>query len=366
MAITTSQTYQEAIGLKNWHSAHMLKSYAMNKLFQSNLIDRSPTGQNFINAVTDNMKNLPEKVNIGYSGYGFSEPAVAVVGDKTIPPTTEATFKTINAKPSYHFNWWSIDTIQKDLMSMINLELYLREFLGSYLATHFNHVIVNTLGGLSTVSEITVGDDNTEFSEKLYDECQQIRGDRVGNTTPTLFMSSKTLFDIKGKQDIAANKNPLISEYQMSGQNQIEVKGSPQGTNIGQFLTTKIGMPTKFAYKTMVPIVMDDIMEDGLIAVLDPKAFAFLQKSFKNPIRYKHDAMVGGIGTEAFGLVFLALMHPIGFNFIGVKAPEAGAGKYANLTGLSYAELKAGGQFELAFEAKESRIRLIKVKIGTD
>ncbi len=352
------------INKQRWLNAHFLKSKKVKALFQSNLIDTKPTGQNFINAINESIDNIPEVLEIGCSGFPYQEPGLAEPGSTEIPTPITAQYVTVKAKPQYCYWWWKLHNIEKDLLAMANTSLLLREYIGEYMGTHFNLIIGHTINSLASVSSILVGDDTTEFSEDLFDQSQKIREDAPEEGVTKIFMSSKTLFDIKAKQNKNPNKSPLITEYQYN-ENQIVFNPSANGGMVSQTLRTGLNKPSGWAYKGMYPIVLDNTIKEGLIALIEPKAFAFMQKSFKKPLMYKSAADEGGVGTEKFGIKFLFVMHPVSFNFTGTFSTESGPGQYNTITGLTYAELDRGSCYELVTNAKESKIRLIKVKMGS-
>ncbi len=365
--IETEKEFKNIIENQNWLNAHFFKSWYPQALLNSGLIDTSPTGQGVINGFSEKANNVPKVIETGYAGYMYKEPDIPILGSTAIPEPLDAEYLTVHAKTFYSFWWWRVHTLAQDLMSMAhpNVALLIREHVGQYLATHLNHLMCKTVAGLSTISEITVGDDSTEFSEDLFDQAQKIREDVEDDGLSKIFMSSETLYDIKGKQNKTPNKSPLISQYQTNDQNQIQLSGGATGAIMGQTIKTSIGRPVKWAYKATHPIMLDNTMPDGLIAIIDPKAFVFMQKSFKKPLSYVNRTDEGGTGTEKFGAKFLFIMHPAGTDFIGTEGEGEEAGKYANRVGLTYAELERGAQYKLAFKARDSRIRLIKVKIGT-
>jgi hypothetical protein len=202
---------------------------------------------------------------------------------------------------------------------------------------------------MQDIAAITVGTSLVDFSALAVINARNLKGDLGYGKLASMYMNSTTLNDILVKQDAGTITKELIKE----------VYGKVSITTAGVTTTVDSDTP-EYRYNGVTPIVIDDALSTGVITLVEKGAFAFAQKDLTNPLMYVNDPKTGnGAGKEEWGTKSLYILHPIGFSFIGVIATN-----YASRSGLTIAELQAGGLYELKVDAKLAPITNIVVKIG--
>ncbi len=366
MAQVTENTVEEVIANNNYSSISHIESTEANTFKNNPSITMTGTdGRLIMNAFTLVDKNIPSVLEVGYTGYKHEEWNIGnTSNDMAI--AAEAFFLKYQTKTYYANRWFSIKTIQKDLMKSSDPAGLLNDFLAKDAFQYYNSVMCATLAGMKDIEEITVGDGTKNFSQSLVLEAEGIRGDAGYKGFNRFYMHSDTLKDILKKQDGIDINKALIQPIKIGEQATINVASGTAGTTIGQSIQTRMGGLSTMAYLGSVPIILDDELEKGIISILGDGAFAFAVAEKNDPIAYERIGKTGnGSGKEEFGMRVTFIMHPVGFNFTGVESTETGAGKYAEKTGLSLAELKAGGQYQAGYDIKQTKIIQIKVKMGT-
>ncbi len=362
MATTPKVSLAEIVGTNNWASISWLESIFANMLFNNRVIDRNqPNAQSILNAWNEKQDNIPSVIDLGYISYIFKEFNIPVIGN-TEPDAIDPKFLTLKTKTFYGNQWYAASTIQKDLIRAQDPITYLNQFVGRVLTTQLNQTICSTLGGMSDITEITVGGADVEFSEELVEQASGLKGDAGYKGFKRFYMHSDTLKDIRSKQRSGTIKDVLIAPIKAQERTSVKIDGSSAGTSLGQYMDTSLAGESEMAYLGSTSIVLDNSLTAGVISIVEDGAFAFVQQEFNNPLSYEFQAKANfGIGREEMGIRYAYIMHPIGFNFKGVLGTS-----YANGFGLSMAELSAGNQYELGFDIKKCKILQMKVKIGTD
>ncbi len=365
MAIVASQTFSDIIEDNDWSSVSWKEAEYANVFLKNGIIDTDqPQAQAVINAWDENQENIPDIISLGYVSYPFKEFNIPVIGN-TEPVAVDPTFLTLKTKTFYGNQWYGVSTIQRDLLRAADGVSYVNEFLGRIFSIQTNQTVCSTLAGMSDIEEITVGGDDSEFSEELVEKASALKGDAGYKGFSRFYMHSDTLTDIRTKQRSGTIKDVLIAPRKTEQKTAIKIEGSASGTSLGQFVDTSFTGESIMAYLGSTPIYLDDSLKKGVISIVDNGAFAFVQQEFNNPLSYERKAKSNyGVGKEEFGVRYAYIVHPIGFNFKGVLQTGGGAGTYDNIFGLSLAELGAGGQYELGLDIKKCKIFQIKVKIG--
>ncbi len=340
-------TLADIIELNGWTSASIEQSTEVNRLFSSGMLTKaSPEAQAMINAV--NPDNVQSEVLVGIVGADWAEQNF---GDAT---STEAGaiapfFKEARAKTFYGNQWWEVYTIWKDLLQAAHPNAYIQQKIGEYWATTINKIQSATLSGMSDIAEITIGDATGNFSRSLVIQARKLKGDMGAGKLANLYMSSTTLFDILEKIEATTIAQGTIVEAY--GTSTIVVDGV---TTIVQADT-----PT-YRYNGVTEIIVDDAMTDGIISLVEQGAFAYAANDKTTALTYSNDPKAGnGAGKEEFGTKLLYMVHPIGFDFVGVEGTD-----YTARGGLTIAELQGGGLYEAVAPAKLLPITNILVKIG--
>lgn len=364
MAVT-EQSLEDIIGNNDFHSLSYLESEYANALIGNPSITMvGSNGRNILNAYRETGDNLPGVLEVGYSGYDHAEWNTGNTSDDEAS-AEDPFFLTYKTKTFYKNRWFNVKTIQRDLIKAIDPVAFLNGFIAKDLITYFNTVMSATLSGMSDITDITVGDGTANFSQGLVQQADGIKGDAGYKSFSRFYMNSATVADILMKQRNGTIKNPLIEPLKIGEQAVLRSDPGTAGVKYGQSITKKMGGVSNLVYLGSIPIVLDDNLKDGVISILDDGAFALAQTEFKNPMSYHHKPMTGnGSGKEVLGMRVSFIMHPVGFNFVGEKTTNIGAGNYANTFGLSLAELISGGQYEAGYNIKETKIIQIKVKVG--
>lgn len=340
------KTIQDVILNNQWKSSSFMASTDVNRLFNSGIVSNaSDQAQALINAI--DYDNVQATVRVGMVGYDWAEQNLGDASD-TVVTALQPMFDEVNAKTFYGNQWWGVKTIQRDLMNTTQPNRLVLETVGRYWAKMYNKLISATLSGLSTVAEITVGDGTANLSRKMVIEARKRKGDMGFGKLANMYMSSGTLADILEKQadgaaELITERYGLITIVQ-DGVTQTVQNDTPE-----------------YVYGGVTSIIVDDAIADGVISLVEDGAFAFAQKDLLNPLAYVNDPKSGnGAGAEEWGTKAVYLLHPVGFNFVGVHGTD-----YESRSGLTIAELQGGGLYELNVDAKLAPITNLKVKMGT-
>lgn len=344
---------QDVIQNNNWKSSSFLRSTAANRLVSDGILSSvSQAAKDMINAI--NEANVQSTVTLGLIDSVWAEQNL---GDAsaTVAGSISALFDEYKVKTFYGNQWWKVATIQKDLMSETKPNQFVNEKIGAYWAEQWNKLIAATISGLSTIPAIVVGDALTNLSKLTIINARLKKGDYGFGALAKMYMSSTTLGDILTKQANGTITDVLIAP----------VYGQVTKVVNGVETLVQSDVPT-YMYEGVTPIVLDDTISNGLIALVEQGAFAFMYKDLDSPLMYSNDPKAGnGAGLEEFGTKALYVCHPVGFDFIGACAETgAAAPTYAKKSGLTLAELAAGGQYSLKVDAKLAPITVVKVKIG--
>ena len=340
-------TLQDVILNNSWKSSTFNESTDVNRLFNSGIVTAaSAQAQAMINAVE--YDNVQSTIKVGMLDFTWTEQNF---GDAsaTVAPVRYPNFDEMDGKIFYGNSWWGIATIQRDLMnSTAPLRLVL-EFVGRYWATQFNRIISATVSGMSDITDITVGDGTTNLSRTMVIEARKQKGDMGFGKLANMYMSSTTISDILTKQEAGTISRELITEkygtvsINKDGVTQVVQSDTPE-----------------YVYGGATKVVVDDSMNDGIISLVEERAFAFAQRDLAQPLMYDSQPSAGnGVGREQWGSKMLYILHPVGFSFNGVEGTS-----FASRSGLTIAELKNGSQYELKVDAKLSPITNLRVKIG--
>lgn len=340
--MTISQVIQD----NNWKSASFEQSTDVNALINSGVVTRAgEMASTLLNAI--DYDNVQSTLTVGLVDSVWVEQNLGDVSD-TVASSIEPFFDEVNVKTFYGNQWWAVRTIQKDLMNTTQPNRLVLNKIGSYWAKQWNKLITATISGMSDISAITVGNGTANLDRLMVVDAMSKKGDMGFGALDTMYMNSKTFADQLKKQITA--KDILFKETY--GTVTMVVNG----------IETKVEDRSKKSYKYegVTPIVLDDTMADGIISLVSEGAFAFEQKNLTSPLMYNNTAKSGnGSGKEEWGTKSLYIIHPIGFSFKGVLGTN-----YASKSGLTIAELQAGGLYELKVDAKLAPITNLKVKLG--
>ena len=330
----------------NWKSSDYMQSTDVNRLFNSGIVTQgSDAAQRMIQAV--DYDNVQSTMTVGMTDYEWAEQNFADATDNE-PTALEPYFDEATAKIFFGNQWWKVRGIQKDLMNTTQPVRLVLNKSGSYWATMWNRVIAATISGMKDIAAITVGDGTLNLSANMVIDARLKKGDMGWSKLAKMHMNSKTLHDILAKQLAGSITKDLVKA----------IYGSQTVTENGVTTTVTSQTPI-YVYEGVVPIVVDDSMTDGIIALVEDAAFAFAQNNMSSPLMYSENPKTGGVGSEEWGTKALYLMHPVGFSFKG----ELGT-HYANKTGLTLAELLAGGLYELKVDPKLTLMTNLRVKVG--
>ena len=338
-------TIQEVILNNDWRSASFADSTDVNRLIQSGITTGvSEQAQAILNAI--DYENVQSTVTIGISDYDWVEQNLGDASD-TDAVSLAPFFEEMTAKTFYGNQWWEVRTIQNDLLRTTEPNRLVLNKVGSYWATQWNRIITATVSGMSDIAEITVGDGIAEFSRTMVISAMVLKGDMGFDKLSDMYMNSTTFADQLTKQE--ASGTTLFTQGYMK--RSVEVNG------VVTFVDTN---ETVWLYDGTVPVVLDDTMATGNIALISNGAFATAQTNLDNPLMYLNSPKAGnGAGKEEWGTKALYVMHPVGFTFVGTLGVD-----YASKSGLSLAELQGGGLYELQVDAKLAPITILKVKVG--
>jgi hypothetical protein len=339
-------TIQDVIQDNEWKSTSFEQSTDVNRLFNSGILTNAgDTAQSILMAMDES--NVQETVRVGLSDIEFAEQNL---GDATENSATslEATFKDVDIKTFYGNQWWAVRTIQKDLLNETKPNMLVLNRIGEFWATQYNRIISNTISGMSDITEITTGDGSSNLSRIMVIEARQKKGDMGYGMLAKMHMNSTQIAWILTQQASDVIDTIITARY---GMITIVVDGVEQ--------QVQSETPT-YVYDGVTEIVIDDSIKNGIISMIEDSAFAFSQKDLANPLMYDNSPKLGnGVGKEEWGTKGLYIIHPIGFSFIGTRPAT-----YANKSGLTFAELQNGLQYDLAVDPKLARITNLKVKFS--
>jgi len=344
-------TIAQVIQDNKWQSVSFEKSTDANALINSGIVTRAGENANAILSAIS-YDNVQSTIKVGLVDSAWAEQNLGDASDTTVAGI-EAVFDEVDVKTFYGNQWWAVRTIQKDLLNATKPITLVGERIGSYWATQWNRIISATVSGMADIVAITVGGVDTngnatqDLDRLMVVDAMSKKGDMGFGALDKMYMNSTTFADQLKKQITAgdqlftrASANTLI------------------GAN-GKVVAENTNRET-WVYDNATPIVLDDTMKDGIISLVSDGAFAFEQKNMTSPLMYNNDPKAGnGAGKEEFGTKALYILHPIGFTFVGVLGTN-----YASKSGLSLAELQAGGLYSLKVDAKLAPITNLKVKIG--
>lgn len=335
-------TIAEVILNNNWKTTSVSKSTALNAVLESGVV--ATTGEDvtdLLNAI--NEQNVNSTITTSLAGYDWSE---GNLGDAsaTVATALNPAFAEVDVKTFYVNQWFNVKTIQKDLLKSTQPNLLTNEFIGRFWAETYNKIIANTITGISTIAELVQGDGTETFTDNLVIDTMLLKGDMGMQGLYSMQMNSKTFASAKKKAPASFT----------------QTFGTPIVQVVNGVETTVQGKPTGWVYNGYVKVVIDDVMTDGKIALIDEGAFAWAEKeNIDEPLMYDKDAKAGnGAGSEDFGTKKLFVLHPIGFTFVGVLGTD-----YASKSGLTLAELQAGGLYELAVDVKLSPITILHIAL---
>jgi len=338
-------TILNVIQNNQWKSSSFIQSTDVNKLISGGIVTgASEQASAILNAM--DYGNVQSTMTIGLVDTAWAEQNFGDATD-TLASSLEPFFDEYKVKTFYGNQWWAVRTIQKDLMNSTEPNRLVLNKVGAYWATQWNRIISATVSGMSTIAGITVGDGLVNFSRSMVISAMTLKGDMGFGKLNEMYMSSATFADQLAKQEVAG----VTLFTQGSKQRTVKVNG------VETLVATN---ETVWYYDGATEVVLDDTMTLGIISLISKGAFAFSQKDLNDPLMYEKTAKAGnGAGKEEYGTKSLYIMHPIGFDFVGVLGTN-----YASKSGLTLAELQGGGQYALKVDAKLSPITNLKVKIG--
>jgi len=336
-------TLTEVIQDNRWSTAQIMKTTAVNNLFKSGIITRAgEQAKAFMNAL--NFENVQDTITVGMVDAEWAEQNL---GDASDDKATgiEPIFDEARAKTFYGNQWWTVRTIQKDLMNATKPYTLVGNKVGEYWATMWNRILSATVSGMSDIAEITVGDGTKVLDRLLVVDAMTKKGDMGFGKLGKLHMNSKT-FAYNLKKQIEAGDILFTRE---KAQVQVGADG-----RVVQY-DTEDG---RWVYDGSTEIVIDDTMKDGIISLISKGAFVLEAKEVKKPLLYVNDPLAGnGAGKEMWGTKMIYILHPLGFDMKGQVGTD-----YDNKSGLTLAELQGGGLYDLKVDAKLAPITNLKVK----
>lgn len=335
-------TLAEVILNNNWKATSVARSTALNAMLDSGIMMKTGGDvTDLLNAI--NEKNVNSIITTSLVSYEWAE---GNLGDASTDLATglQAGFGEVNIKTQYENQWFDIRTIQKDLLQSTTPNLVVNEFIGRFWAETFNKRMASTVTGLSFIADI-VNDVSTtsEFSDDLIIDTMALKGDMGMAGLYSIQMNTKTFVACKKKSS-----------------NFSQTFGASITQVVDGIQTVVQGKPTGWLYNGYVKVVIDDVMDDGKIALIDEGAFAYAEKeNIEKPLMYDTQARSGnGAGNESFGTKKLYILHPMGFNFVGELTTD-----YASKSGVTLAELQSGDLYELAVDVKLSPITILMVSL---
>lgn len=333
-------TIADVILNNNWKATSVSASTALNAILTSGIVTQ--VGEDvtaLLNAI--NEQSINSTITTALIDYTWAE---GNLGDAsaTVATAIQAGFEEVNVKTQYINQWWNVKTIQKDLLMSDTPNLITNEFIGRFWAETYNKIIANTVTGLAGIAEIKHGDGIATFTDELVIDTMLLKGDKGMQGLYSMQMNSTTFVSAKKKEPTSFT----------------QTFGAPVTQVVNGVETLVQGKPTGWVYNGYVKVVIDDTMANGYIALIDEGAFALAEKeNIAKPLMYSEDAKAGnGAGSEDFGTKKLFILHPIGFSFTGVLGTN-----YASKSGVTLAELQAGGLYSLAVDVKLSPITILHI-----
>lgn len=334
-------TIQDVILNNNWKASSVSKSTALNAVLESGIV--ATTGDDVVSLLNAiNEQNVNSTITTSLASYGWSEGNLGD-GSDTVATALNPAFEEVTVKTFYVNQWFNVKTIQKDLLKTTTPNLLVNEFIGRFWAETYNKIIANTITGIvATTPAIKNGDGIATFTDNLIIDTMLLKGDMGMQGLYSMQMNSTTF---------ASAKKKAPSSF-------TQTFGTPIMQVVNGVETLVQGKPTGWVYNGYVKVVIDDVMANGYIALVDENAFAWAEKeNIDEPLMYDKTAKSGnGAGSEDFGTKKLFIMHPIGFKFTGVLGTD-----YASKSGLTLAELQAGGLYDLAVDVKLSPITVLHI-----
>ena len=327
----------------NWKATSVNKSTVVNAVLQSGVVSQaSQEATDLLGAL--NEQNVNSTITTSLIGYDWAE---GNLGDSsgTVVSGLAENFDEATAKVQYVNQWWNVRTIQKDLLASTEPNRVVNEFMGRFWSETFNRIMASTITGIAVGIPALVNDILTAtFTEEAVLDTMLLKGDKGMAGLDTMQMNSATFISAKKKE-------PTLFT-QTFGADVVQVVGGVE--------TVVRGKPTGWVYDGYVKVVIDDVLTNGYIALVDVNAFAYAEKeNIEKPMMYSEDAKAGnGAGSEDFGTKKAFIMHPVGFNFVGVLATD-----YASKSGVTLAELQSGDLYELVVPVKLSPITVLKVTL---
>lgn len=332
-----------------WNSAVFQKSHAVNRLLSSGVFSpiRGGIRQDIDGLDSDNMKSV---IVAGIVYKTFSEPMGMDASDNEIIPQEGSQVET-TVKTFYQAHAQLTRQIQADIAPLSvegATDLIVQQY-GEYWATHYNKLACYTIGSLSQIAEITIGDGTTNFNKGMVRKSRKLRGDKGYGKIGQFYMSSDTLDDILEKQENETIPSPLVTERY--GKITIVVDGVQT--------VVDSDVPT-YVYNGVTEIVVDDDMISGIIGICELDAFGIGERDLPKSFGTNDNELAGnGSGTQAIVSRKAFILHPIGFKFIGVHGTD-----FAKIGELSYAELQINKLYDVAKDVKDTKITILKIKIG--
>lgn len=334
-----------------WNSASFHDSFAVNALINTGVIEpiRGSIRQDIDGLDSDNMKSV---ITSGIVSRTFSEPTGMDATDDEIVPN-ELSQGEYRVKTFYQAYSELERSIQDDIapMTVADARIHLINVFGEYWVTHWNNIITSMLKGMSLLDDISIGSiaTPTNLSKTMVLDARKLRGDLGFGVIGRMYMSSTTLHDALTKQEASIIAQGTIVETY--GQNTIVVDG------VATVVTSET--PT-YKFNGVTDIVLDDELDDGIVAVVDRGAFGIGERNLDTPLE-THRNPLSGAGSGKTQVISRKsfVLHPIGFDFDGVWETH-----FAKVSELSYAELQVGGLYSIAHDIKETKITMLRVKIG--
>ena len=342
---------KEVLLLNDWSSATFQGSLAVNKLMQDGIVIpiQGQIRQDIDGLDSDNMKSV---IISGIVSRTFMEPTGMNASDTEID-SHELDQTQYSVKTFYQAYSEIERQIQTDIMPMsdADAQVHLVNVYGTYWATHWNKIMANTIKGMSATTglPIIVGTGTADFSRTAVINARKIKGDLGFGKIGRMYMNSTTIHDIlvKIEQGTIAS-GTLVETY---GTSTIVVGG------VQTMVTNE--EPT-YKYNGVTTIEVDDDMADGDIAILEKGSFGIGEKSLEIPLETSRNALSGG-GSGISKIVSRKcfILHPLGFNFAGILGTN-----FASNAELTYAELQTAGMYTVENDVKNTKIVILKVKIG--
>lgn len=270
------------------------------------------------------------------------EPAEFNIGDNSNTEVVPLPLPDKNIVKIFYTNQWLRDrNIQAELHSATDPEDVIKSEGSKHLTKYLYKLIIHTLKGFSGITEISGGSNDVHFTTELVQETiLKIKKDNQEGVAG-IFMHSATCNDVlskQGKQQWGIEKDTIVA---YCGNKDIEYRFEG------------------------VSIILDDDLPVGEVFLLNKGAFYFAYKNLADPVRYHPDVKIGS-GFQSWCIEIFFIMHPAGFDFVGVHNATIDVKDYSKKLGLNFAELGEGSKYELRADPKDTKIICIKVVNGGD